>query len=134
MNFMHRIMRINKGENMLNKKLFLSFLLILTGCSANSIKHGAETVKVTNIEPDKECIRLGDITGSQGNFFTGEWTSNRNLETGARNDLKNRAYDMGGNVVVILTQRPGMTGGGTSIFGSLQQTNVTISGTVYKCP
>ncbi|WP_131701662.1 DUF4156 domain-containing protein, partial [Enterobacter hormaechei] len=76
---------------------------------------------------------LGEVTGSQGNFFTGGWTSNSNLETGARNDLKNQAYSMGGNVVVILTQRAGQTGSAYFGSGSSQQTNVTLSGTVYRC-
>ncbi|WP_253248803.1 DUF4156 domain-containing protein, partial [Klebsiella pneumoniae] len=79
--------------------------------------------------------RLGhyNVTGSQGNFFTGGWTSNSNLETGARNDLKNKAWKMGGNVVVLLTQRAGQTGSVYHGTGSSQQTNVTLSGTVYRC-
>ena len=86
-----------------------------------------------NTEPTGNCTFLGEVTGSQGNFFTGGWTSNSNLETGARNDLKNQAYSMGGNVVVILTQRAGQTGSAYFGSGSSQQTNVTLSGTVYRC-
>lgn len=56
------------------------------------------------------------------------------LETGARNDLKNKAFDMGGNVVTILTQRAGVTGSSSYYGGSAAQTNVTLSGNVYKCP
>ena len=51
------------------------------------------------------CRYLGDVTGSQGNFFTGGWTSNSNPETGARNDLKKIKHGKWGNVVVLLTQR-----------------------------
>lgn len=93
------------------KKILVCFVgLALTACSANSLNYGAEQVRVMTSEPGKECSYLGDITGSQGNFFTGGWTSNSNLETGARNDLKNKAYKMGGNTVVLLTQRAGQTG------------------------
>ncbi len=91
-------------------------------------------VRLTNQEPGRECTFLGDTTGNQGNFFTGGWTSNRNLETGARNDLKNSAYAMGGNVVYLLTQRAGVTGSGAYGSGSSAQTNVTLTGNVYKCP
>lgn len=81
------------------KKILVCFVgLALTACSANSLNYGAEQVRVMTSEPGKECSYLGDITGSQGNFFTGGWTSNSNLETGARNDLKNKAYKMGGPV------------------------------------
>lgn len=108
--------------------------LFLTACSANSLHSGAERVRLTHNEPGKECSWLGDITGSQGNFFTGGWTSNSNLETGARNDMKNEAWKMGGNVVVLLTQRAGQTGSSYNGSGSSQQTNVTLSGAVYRCP
>ncbi|EAA9593782.1 DUF4156 domain-containing protein, partial [Salmonella enterica] len=30
--------------------------------------------------------------GSQGNWFTGDVTSNKNLVIGARNELRNEAY------------------------------------------
>ncbi len=86
----------------------------------------------------KGCEYLGEATGNQGNFFTGGWTSNANLETGARNELKNVAHRMGGNTLLILSSRAGVTGsfnvsngyGG----GSSEQTNVTYSGAVYRCP
>jgi hypothetical protein len=70
----------------------------------------------------------------QGNAFTGDFTSNRTLETGARNDIKNQAKGMGGNVVYLLTNRAGSTGGFGDNGGSLNQTNVTLSGNVYSCP
>ncbi|MRS16217.1 DUF4156 domain-containing protein [Enterobacteriaceae bacterium RIT691] len=109
-------------------------MMTLAGCSATGISANANHVRVTNNEPGKECKFLGDITGSQGNFFTGGWTSNSNLETGARNDLKNQAANMGGNVVSIITQRAGQTGSSWEGSGGLQQTNVTLTGNVYRCP
>jgi hypothetical protein len=114
------------------KIVVLVFALVsILGCAAIAIKPGAEKVRVTKTEPGKECTFLGEATGSQGNFLTGDFTSNSNLETGARNDLKNKAAAMGGNVVFILTDRAGQTGGYQS-GGS--QTNVVITGNVYSCP
>ncbi len=117
------------------KKIAVVFLAtVVAGCAAAPINLGAERVRITNSEPGKECKFLGDATGNQGNFFSGPWTSNENLETGARNDIKNKAAAMGGNVVAILTQRAGQTGGFGQYGGSSQQTNVTITGNVYRCP
>lgn len=122
------------SEKVIMKRVTLvSFCIFLSACSAQSLNSGAEQVRITHSEPANDCVFLGEVTGSQGNFFTGAWTSNASLETGARNDLKNKALKMGGNRIVIITQRAGQTG--TSYFGSgsNQQTNVTLSGSVYRC-
>lgn len=125
----------------LSAALLAVVMMGMVACAARQINPGAEKVFVTRTEP-KDCEYLGDVTGNQGNFFTGGWTSNANLETGARNDMKNKAYAMGGNTVVILTDRAGVTGSGSSHGSrgssftasySQQQTNVTMMGTVFKC-
>ena len=118
-------------ENIMNKFTTIFLAASVVGCAATVLSPGAESVRVSNSEPGEECKYLGDVTGSQGNFFTGPYTSNENLETGARNELKNKAFAMGGNLVVILTQRAGQTGSGP--YGGGQQTNVTITGNVYHC-
>jgi len=112
----------------MKKILMIACAMAMVGCAAIKPMAGADQVRLTNSEP-QGCTFLGDITGNQGNFFTGGYTSNADLETGARNDLKNKAAAMGGNVVYLLTQRAGQTGGGYSG----QQTNVTLSGNVYRC-
>ena len=105
----------------------LAAALVLGACSATNVTRGAELVRVTNKEPGRECKFLGDVTGSQGNRFTGGFTSDANLETGARNDLKNKAFDLGGNVVYLLIQRDSQTG------DSRDRKNITLSGNVYRC-
>lgn len=109
-------------------------ILILAACSAKPLQPGAQNVRLTHTEADNQCQYLGDVTANQGNFFTGEFTSNENLETGARNEMKNRALAMGGNLVVLLTQRAGYSGSMGEMGGSSAQTNVTLSGNVYHCP
>src|SRR4051794_40572740 len=101
-------------------------LVLFTGCAAQELKPGAERVRFMQQEP-KGCTYLGEATGNQGNFFTGKYTSNEALETGARNTLKNKALDMGGNVVVVLTNRAGQTG---ETRGASAQTNVALAGTI----
>ena len=113
--------------------LLVAAVLAASGCSAGSVRHGAKHVRLTNVEP-VGCQFLGDITGSQGGFWSGSFTSNRNLETGARNDLKNRAYKMGGNVVYLLTQRAAYSGGVSHGSGGGAETSVILAGNVYRCP
>ena len=109
-------------------------LVLLSACVATPLQPGAESVRVTHIEPKGECKWLGDVTGSQGNSFTGAYTTNANLETGARNDLKNKAAKLGGNLVVLITDRPGMSGNFGLEGGPVHQTSVVKTGSVYRCP
>jgi len=109
-------------------------LVLMAGCTAIPLKPGAELVRVTHVEPTSECKWLGDVTGSQGNSYTGQYTTNANLETGARNDLKNKAAALGGNLVVLITERPGLTGNFGLEGGPVHQTSVTLTGSVYRCP
>jgi len=106
-------------------------LLILTGCGAIELTTGGKLVKITSTEPGNDCEYLGVVTGSQGDAITGAYTSNSDLETGALNDLRNKAAELGGNVIFILTQRSGQT---TDEGGSGRQTSVTMSANVYRCP
>ena len=105
----------------------------LAGCSAVNLESGAQSVRVVTNEP-QGWEYLGEVTGSQGDFFTGAFTSNANLETGARNDMKNQASKLGANTVQLLTNRAGQTGSMGQGSGSMEQTNVTYTGAAYKCP
>lgn len=112
------------------KKIGLLIVLLqIVGCSAITLEPGAEKVRIVRTEPGKECEYLGEVTGDQGGWLTGGLTSNANLETGALNDLKNKAAKMGGNLVLIITDRAGST----SYKGDSRQTNVVITGSVYRC-
>ncbi len=120
-------------------RMVLSLLIVglLAGCAAAPLMSDAHQVRIATNEPTG-CKYLGEVTGNQGNFFTGGFTSNANLETGARNEMKNEAAKLGANVVQMLTSRAGQTGsmglyGGTG-GGRTEQTNVTYTGIAYKCP
>jgi hypothetical protein len=108
-------------------------LSLFTACASIDLQSGAQQVRIVTNEP-QGCEYLGEITGSQGNFFTGGFTSNASLETGARNDMKNQAHRMGANTVQMLTTRAGQTGTFGQGSGSMEQTNVTYTGIAYKCP
>lgn len=101
-------------------------VLLLTSCAA--IQPTAQGAKVElATEKPNGCKLLGEAVGSQGNSFTGDFTKDSNLLQGARNDLRNKAAEMGGNVVHIhATQN-------SSAFGSMGTTNSSVIGNVYSC-
>ncbi|MGV3740539.1 MAG: DUF4156 domain-containing protein [Gammaproteobacteria bacterium] len=117
--------------------------LLMSSCSSIVLQPGATKIIASPNKPPKGCKYLGQVIGNQGNFFTGGFTSNRNLEAGAMNDLKNQANKLGANYIQLITSRAGITGSmGGSAFnsqngymsGSSQQTNVTNLGNAYICP
>ncbi len=147
------------GGKLKIKSMFLSGLTAaaiigLSGCSAIPLKPGAEQVMVTNAPASAACKFLGSATANQGNFFTGAYTSNKNLQAGAFNDLRNQAVALGGNRVVLLMTDAASTsssnimsaGIGGNIGGSGggigeveggssgQETNVALTGNVFNCP
>lgn len=99
--------------------------LILSACMATGLNSDAVNIKVLTREPGANCQLIGDVTGSQGNFVTGRYTTDRSLQEGALNDLKNEAARKGGNAVHIII------GGGHNTKG--EQTNVTYTANVYRC-
>lgn len=118
----------NKGKDMSYKNLILLIAFTLVGCSANQVISQAKGVEIVNEKPDKtKCTFVGEVVGSQGNWFTGDYTSNENLVLGARNELRNEAYKLGGNIVYIQDMK------NTNAWGSLGTTNTTAIGKVYKC-
>jgi len=101
---------------------------LLIGCAATQVMRGAQVVEIVNEKPDEDkCKFVGEVIGSQGNWFTGDFTSNKNLVVGARNELRNEAYNLGANIVYIQDMK------NTNAFGSLGTTNTTAVGKAYKC-
>ena len=116
---------------MKNKLKVCTSLLIaisLSACTAKQITPGAERVELVNELPDRnKCEFVGEIVGSQGNWFTGDVTSNKNLVIGARNELRNEAHKLGANVVYVQDLK------NTNAYGSMGTTNTTGVGKAYRC-
>lgn len=123
------------------------FVGLLSACNdfslvkGEELNPGAQKVKIVNTEP-KGCEFLGEVVGSEGNSFLGSWTSNQELEKGARNTLRNKAFALGANIVAVGVNRAGVTGSGSSSHSSkhgsrsssrTEQTNVIYVGNAYKC-
>lgn len=115
-------------------KKILSFIILgiviigLSGCGPKTLSKEATIVELVNEKPDtNSCKFLGEIVGSQGNWFTGDFTSNEDLVVGARNELRNKAHKLGGNIVYIQDMK------NTNKYSSLGTTNTTAIGKVYNC-
>lgn len=116
--------------------------ILISGCASIQVDPQAARIISSPNPAPKGCKYLGQVVGNQGNFFTGGFTSNANLEEGAMNDLRNKAAKLGANYVQLVTNRAGVTGSTTGSFGSnggfmsgsTEQTNVTNLGNAYKCP
>lgn len=121
------------------KKLLMAIMpmIVLSGCASIDLEPGASKVIVSPNPAPANCKFLGQVSGNQGNFFTGGFTSNKNLEVGSMNDLRNQAAKLNGNYVQMLVNRAGVTGSynasNGNASGSSEQTNVTNLGNVYKC-
>lgn len=126
----------------MKKLLCISALtLMVSGCASIPMDPQAARIIAAPDPAPKGCKYLGQVVGNQGNFFTGGYTSNRNLEEGAMNDLKNKASKLGANYIQLITNRAGVTGSmggsfdrqGGFMSGSSAQTNVTNLGNAYHC-
>jgi len=125
------------------KKLFIISVMtaVISGCASIPMDPQAARIIASPNKAPKGCKYLGQVVGNQGNFFTGGYTSNRNLEEGAMNDLRNKASKLGANYIQLVTTRAGVTGSTSGGFdrnggymsGSSAQTNVTNLGNAYSC-
>jgi len=110
-----------------NAALSVILLAFLFGCSATPATPEGRTVELVTEKPAGNCKPIGDAVGSQGNWFTGDYTSNKNLLVGARNDLRNKAAKMGGNYVWV------QDSSNTNAWRSRGTSNTTVLGVVYRC-
>jgi hypothetical protein len=100
---------------------------LLAGCSAAPLDPQAAHVELHSEKPAGNCKSLGEAVGDQGHWATGDYTSNKNLLVGARNTLRNRAAEMGGNYVWLQNTM------NASAWGSLGTSSTTVVGMVYSC-
>ncbi|MFM2589713.1 DUF4156 domain-containing protein [Vibrio sp. TBV020] len=102
---------------------------LLFGCSANGVIESAKGIEIVTTEPNRSmCSYVGEVIGSQGNWLTGDFTSNENLVLGARNELRNEAFKLGANLVYVQESK-----NTNATIGSLGTTNTTVIGKAYKC-
>lgn len=102
--------------------------LLLAGCSSShQLSAGGERVTFTDQQPGSDCQLLGNVTGSQSNWLSGSGGEGSSLR-GAANDLRNRAAEMGGNVIY------GATSPTQNLWSAFAPLDSKMNGQVYKCP
>lgn len=117
----------SEGSGVKRLMVFGALIMIfgVVGCAAKQLDVRGSQVQVVYEKPEGNCRKIGDVVGSQGNWLTGGYTSNKNLAQGALNDMRNQAGQMNGSHVWIHQQEMNTTG--------LSTTNSIVMGTVYKC-
>lgn len=102
--------------------------MLLAGCSSTKeLDSAGQRVTFTDQQPASSCQLLGNVTGSQSNWLSGSGGEGSSLR-GAANDLRNRAAEMGGNVIY------GATSPTQNLWSSFAPLDSKMSGQVYKCP
>ncbi|WP_261875066.1 DUF4156 domain-containing protein [Vibrio rarus] len=105
--------------------LWFFSITLITGCSAPSNKLMLEAKQVqviTNNAPAViNCNWVGEVTGSEGHWYSYLFYPNSVLVRGAVNDIKNNASRLNANTVVLLSPH-------------YFKTSVTFLGTAYQCP
>lgn len=104
---------------------------LLAACAAKQASPGAEMVYVSEQPAPAGCRFVGEVQGSQGNFWTSEFTSDRNLLTGARNEMRNQALSLGANYIVVETQSHSHNTARYSLGGTYAS---VIIGNAFDCP
>lgn len=103
--------------------------MLLAGCSSSkTLSSAGEGVTFTDKQPAASCQLLGNLTGSQSNWLSGAGGGESSSLRGAANDLRNRAAEMGGNVIY------GATSPTQNIWSSFAPLDSKMTGQVYKCP
>ncbi len=89
---------------MLKHKLMVlgvtALVALLAGCATAPATPQGAAVELATQRP-ANCKFLGEVTGSHGNVFSGDFITDEKLIQGARNDLRNKAAAMGANVVQV---------------------------------
>ncbi len=105
--------------------------LLLTGCSTNTeLSSAGQAVKFTDAQPASNCRLLGNITGTQSTWLSGQGGQDSSMR-GAANDLRNKAAAMGGNVIYGVSSPVSTTDKYLSDYVPLDS---KLQGQVYQCP
>src|SRR5665213_1929960 len=103
----------------------LTALASIAGCATSFLNPDADSIRVTKAKPDTECQYLGDVTAHQGDDARRGLISSAKLTSNAKNDLKNEAGVLGGNVVVLIAD--------TDSYPDNRQSGDRLTADVYFC-
>lgn len=99
-------------------------MLFLSGCSATSLNtEDNETPVVVRLDGQfnpAQCEYLGEVTGSEGHWYSYLFYTNEDMIKGAVNDLKNNAMSINADTVFMVSPQPFVT-------------SFSVLGTAYRC-
>ena len=113
----------------LSLKVFLP-LFLLTACAASPLMPGGDTVLLSKEAAPEGCEFVGEVQGTQGNFWTADLTSDANLINGARNKVRNAAYALQADYVKIETESLSQNTADHSFGGTY---SAVVIGNAYRC-
>jgi hypothetical protein len=109
------------------QSIFLIVLLTLTGCAINSIPPEVALIELVNEKSNLDnCIFIEKVLVSRRSYDDVQLIEELFIDT--RNELRNKAYELGGNVVHLIDMDKiiGFVAIGTGF-------NTAVVGKVYKC-
>ncbi|ASI88801.1 DUF4156 domain-containing protein [Vibrio mediterranei] len=103
----------------------LTALVVLQGCSTPANQLSSPQAERVEVRLDatmdvSSCAWKGDITGSEGRWYSSIFYGNDALARGAMNDIKNHASELEADTVLLLSPLD-------------FQTSVTLIGSAYRC-
>jgi hypothetical protein len=102
----------------------------LAGCAAKPLLPGSDQVVLSKQAAAADCRFLAEVRGSQGNFWTAEFTSDANLIHGARNEVRNAARKLSANYVQIETEVISQNTASGSLGGAY---SAIVIGNAFRC-
>ncbi len=109
----------------IKKLLLLAICYTLTSCSLldiHQLDKNANNVKIyDDFDQVKHCQYMGELVGSEGNWYSFFFISNTELTLASIADLKNKALAIGANSIHV-EEHMGFN------------TSVTFLGHAYECP
>jgi len=81
--------------------IYIVVFIAMSGCTI-ALEEGAEIVQLIYTQPDNSvCQFLGQTSAQEGGMVSGDFMSDARIHEGVANQMKNKAYAMGGNLVYV---------------------------------
>lgn len=108
-----------------NRLFTVAITISLVGCTSPYTKVDPDATNV-HLRMDaqfdaNDCQWLGEVTGSEGHWYSYLLFPNDVMVRGAFNDIKNQAHTLGGNTVFLVHPQDFVT-------------SFTVMGNAYLCP
>jgi hypothetical protein len=117
-------------KTLIKMSFISSCVFLLASCDSIPLEPGADTVRLSDTPPNSACRYIGDVQSTIVNGRTAAYTTDKNLNRMANNELRNKTYDLGGNYVYITKQATGYT----TLRGNTRPSDQVIGGQAYFCP